>query len=99
AKEPVGAGEEIEVLVAIDVGVGTEIVGHEAQAAADAVGIVDAVYAVNVRIARGRQVERGKNSHARRLPRAVGADVAKHLSAAHLERYVLHRPRDAEEAV
>ena len=98
AGQAVRAGEEVEILVAIDVGIGAEIVGHEAEAAADAIGIVDAREAIDERVASGRQIERRQNSHAGRLARAVGADVAEHLAAADLERHVLHGTRRAEEA-
>ena len=52
AGEAIGAGKEIEILVAIDVGIGAEIVGHEAQPAADAIGIVDARKAIDKGVAR-----------------------------------------------
>jgi len=42
ADDAVAAGEEVEVFVTIHVGIRAEIIRHESQAAANAVGIVNA---------------------------------------------------------
>ena len=88
--------EEIQVFADVDVGIGGEVVGHEAQAAADPVGIVDHGEAVDQGVAGGGQVQRGQDPHAGRLAGAVGADVAENLPLVDRERDVVDRPRAAE---
>ena len=83
----------------VDVLVRAEIVGHEAEPAAHAVGIVDDREAVDERVAGGRLVERGQDPHAGRLAGAVGADVAEHLARGDRERHVVHRVRVVEHAM
>ena len=87
---------KIEVLADVDVGIGGEIVGHETDAAADPIGIVDHGEAVDHGVAGRGQVERGQDPHARRLAGAVGADVAEDLSLVHREGDAVHRPGAVE---
>ena len=74
--DPVGGGEELEILDHLHVVVDAEEVGHVADDAADLLGPgVDRV-AADGRLAPGRVQERGEDPHRRRLARAVGADEA-----------------------
>jgi hypothetical protein len=76
ALDPVGGGEEFEVLDHLHVVVDAEEVGHVADRPADVLGRgVDRV-AADGRLAPGRVQERGEDAHGRRLARAVGADEA-----------------------
>ena len=74
--DPVGRGEELEVLDHLHVVVDAEEVGHVADDAADLLRAgVDRV-AADGRLAPGGIQERGQDPHRRRLARAVGADEA-----------------------
>src|SRR5262245_54824372 len=97
--QAIGAGKEIEVLVAIDVGIGAKVIGHKAEAAPHAIGVVDTREAIHVGVAGGRQVKRRQNPHACGLASAVRSDVAKHLPLADVKRHVLYRARHAKEAM
>ena len=55
--------------------------------------------AVDERVAGSRVVERCENPHARRLARAVGADVTEDLARVDFERHVVDGLRFAEVAV
>src|SRR5204863_7629284 len=57
ASQAVGTSEEVEVFIAIDVGIGAKVIGHEAEAATNAIGVVDTGKTVNERVDGGRQIE------------------------------------------
>ena len=80
-RRPIRPGEEVEVLADIHVGVGDEVVGHEAEPAADAVGIVDHREAVDEGVA-GVGSRAWPDPHAGGLARPVGTDVAENLPLA-----------------
>ena len=99
AHESVGAGEEIQVLVAVHIRIRAEIVGHEAEPTPYEVGIVHHRESVDECIAVGGQIQRGQNAHAGGFAGAVGADVAEHFAPRHFERDIAHGARAAEVAV
>jgi len=87
------AAGELEVLEPVQVIVEVRLLGKEADAAAR-LGLVDR--AAEQEGLPGRPLDEAHEQLDRRgLPRAVRAEVAHHLAARHVERDVLHAPRDA----
>ena len=91
ASQTIRPREEVEILQHVHIRIGAEVIGHEAQAAADSVGIVDDRETVDEGIARLWTIERRQNSHAGGFAGAVGADVAEHLPPPHFKRNIVDR--------
>ena len=89
--QAVSPGKEIEILTDQDAGLRIEIVGHEAQTAPHAVGILRDGKTIDKSVAPRGHIQRGQNAHAGGLAGAVGTDVSKHMAAAHGKADILHR--------
>jgi hypothetical protein len=96
AAQAVGPREEVEELARAQVRVGRELVGHEADALAHRSRLLEHRDALEQRVARVGQVERGQDAHRRRLARAVGPDEAIDHPRPHLERERVDRAQLAE---
>ena len=81
----VGDGEEVEELPDLHAVVDAEVVGHVADAFADADRVARDAVAVDDAFAGGGAEQRGQEANGRALAGAVGADEAEHLAGADLE--------------
>ena len=81
----VGDGEEVQKLPDLHAVVDAEVVGHVADAFADADRILRDAVAVDDAFAGGGAEQRGEKADGRALAGAVGADEAEHLAGADLE--------------
>ena len=89
AGDLVGHGEEVEEFPDFHAVVDAEVVGHEADHAADGHRVGGDRVAADAALARGRPQQRGQEADGRALARAVGADEAEDLPLADGEAQVV----------
>ena len=89
ARNLVGDGEEVQELPDLHAVVDAEVVGHVADALADADRVARDAVAVDGAFAGGGPEQRGEEANRGALAGAVGADEAEHLAGADLEIQVL----------
>jgi hypothetical protein len=91
ALDPIGGGEELQVLDHLHVVVNAEEVGHVADQPADFFRVrIDRV-AADVRLAPGRLEQRGQNPHRGRFARPVRPDITEQVPLVQLQREVVDR--------
>ena len=90
ARDLVGDGEEVQELPDLHAVVHAEVVGHVADAFADADRVARDAVAVDGAFAGGGAEQRGQEADGRAFAGAVGADEAEHLAGADLEIQVRH---------
>ena len=97
--EPVGPGEEVEVLGDVHVRVAAERVRHETQNPPHSVRLVDHRFTAYQRIPGGWQVERRQDPHRGGLAGPVGTDETQHLAGMRRKRNIVDGTQRPEEPV
>lgn len=97
--QTIGSGEEVEVLDAVHVGVGTKTIGHETHGLANQLWVVDNTMPLHHGITVGRRIKRCQDAHRGGLAGTIGTDEPENMARHDIEGNVLDGGRWPKESM